>query len=82
MSLAAAPACGCPADRKDYSGRCSEQRAAKVKDETCKGLMKCERKCGKDCDCLVACYEGHEACYDIASKLDGCLVDVCASLCE
>lgn len=83
MSLASTPKCGCPTDDKEYSGLCARERSAQVAAKECVPVWSCTYKCKPtDCACFAQCYEGQAACHEIASAIDGCLVEVCDPFCR
>lgn len=83
VSLSAAPACGCPADQREYSGKCYQDFLAKKNDESCKSVYECTNKCLRNqCDCIAKCYEGHDACMKLAANLEGCIAEVCDPHCR
>lgn len=83
LSLAAAPACGCKTDEKEFSGHCAKEQSAKTRAKECKSVWECSYKCKKgDCACFDKCYEAEKACNDIVSALDACLVKVCDPYCR
>jgi hypothetical protein len=83
LSLAAAPKCGCRADRKEYSGLCADADKARRDDKECDGVWQCSYRCKPDdCGCLAKCYEGQERCGKLAAALDTCLVKTCDAICS
>jgi hypothetical protein len=82
MGLAAAPACGCKTDTKEYSGLCAAEQQAKIRASECTDAYACAVDCHTDCECVSRCYEGQPKCYELASAVDGCLADVCDSFCR
>jgi hypothetical protein len=84
VSLARAPACACPKDLKDYSGRCARiQRAKLDAKDACEEVFACADKCKPtECDCKAKCFEGHDKCHEAYAAVEICLAEVCDPLCK
>lgn len=84
LGLSSAPACSCPADRETFSGVCAKEQNTKINAKECEPVWQCTYKCidRTECDCFAKCFEGHEACHEIAAAVDTCVTETCDSLCR
>jgi hypothetical protein len=83
LAIASTPECDCPALQREYSGKCSTHRDAKLAEPTCDGVDACANNCPPaDCACVENCYAGKATCRERGSALDGCLAELCDKSCR
>jgi hypothetical protein len=81
QGAAPSASCECEAFRR-WSGRCSVQRSLFLQETTCNAVIDaCVLACG-DCACVDGCYANAAACRVRASAVQGCVAEVCRSVCE
>jgi hypothetical protein len=78
-----APALPCPCSETDpVLSKCHDQQKAVNAEPQCAGIDRCVGDCKDECACIDRCYAGREACYRVASAMDGCVADLCDSRCR
>lgn len=79
QSRAAQPACDC--NPSPYNAVCYEQNLNRL--NGCdKAVLDCESACKADCNCIDACYQSAAACRANAAAFDGCIVQMCGTVCR
>jgi hypothetical protein len=74
--------CGCKKDEKVFSAVCAKEQQAKLDAKECAEVYLCSYKCKQtDCDCMAACFKDKPKCHQVASAVDGCVVETCDIYC-
>ena len=83
LTTAPLATCNCTV-KAPYVGRCAQQLALKKDSPDCDdALDRCVNSCGQNaCGCLETCYSTRAGCKIRAAALDGCVTNVCDSVCR
>lgn len=67
-----------------YVGKCAQQLALRKDSPDCDdALDRCVASCSQtECGCIELCYSTRAACKVRSAALEGCVTEVCASVCQ